>query len=131
MSKWKEVLDSVITLVTNFGIKLIIALAVLIIGFKISKWISKRISSSKALRVFDDGLKKFLGNSVKICLYAVVIIVASGIVGIPYASFIAVLGSAGIAIGLALQGSLSNIAAGFLFFLTNRFVSEISLRHRE
>ena len=121
MYEGKVLIERVMGLVTNFGLKLILALAVLIIGVKITKWVAKKTSEAKALTSLDPGIRKFLANAVKVCLYAIVLISVAGILGIPYASFVAVLGSAGIAIGLALQGSLSNIAAGLLILLIKPF----------
>lgn len=114
-------LGTLITHVTSFGIKLICALIVLIIGFKVSKWISKKMSAAKTPDSVDEGVRKFGAKAVKISLYIIVIISAAGILGIPYASFVAVLGSAGVAVGLAMQGSLSNLAAGLLILLTKPF----------
>lgn len=114
-------LNSIIPYITNFGVKLLGAVIVLIVGIKISKWISRRIERSNGMNRFDAGVKKFTANAVKIAFYAVTIISAAGIIGIPSASFIAVLGSAGVAIGLALQGSLSNIASGILILVNKPF----------
>lgn len=105
----------------QLGLKLIFAILVIIIGIKLSKWLSKCVFNAKALSNLDDGVRKFAGKAVKITLYVLIIISAAGILGIPYASFIAVLGSAGVAIGLALQGSLSNIAAGILILVNKPF----------
>ena len=117
----KVLVERVMDLVTKFGLKLIMALIVLVVGVKITKWAAKKISEAKSLSALDGGIIKFIANAVKVCLYAIVLISVAGILGIPYASFVAVLGSAGIAIGLALQGSLSNIAAGLLILLIKPF----------
>lgn len=114
-------ISHLITGITDFGLKLAAAAAVLVIGFKLSKYISKRAFKSKYILNFDEGVKKFILHAVKILLYTVTVISAAGILGIPYASFIAVLGSAGVAVGLALQGSLSNIAAGILILINKPF----------
>ncbi len=105
----------------NYGLKLIAAVIVLAVGVKLSKWVSGLLLKSKSFSALDDGVARFLANAVKISLYAVVIISAAGILGIPYASFVAVLGSIGVAIGLALQGSLSNIASGILILVNKPF----------
>lgn len=117
----ESMINSIMMICTQFGLKLIFALLVLIIGLKLSKWLEKYVLKSKALSGLDDGVRKFVGKTVKIVLYVIIIISAAGILGIPYASFVAVLGSAGVAIGLALQGSLSNIAAGILILVNKPF----------
>ena len=86
-------LNSIIPYITNFGVKLLGAIIVLIVGIKISKWISRRIERSNGMNRFDAGVKKFTANAVKIALYAVTIISAAGIIGIPSASFVKVIAS--------------------------------------
>ena len=117
----EEILKKIVETGTQFGLKLIFAAAILIIGIKLSKWAVKIILKSRTLSGMDEGVRKFIGKSVKITLYVLIIISAAGILGIPYASFVAILGSAGVAIGLALQGSLSNIAAGILILVNKPF----------
>ncbi len=107
--------------VTRFGTKLIAAAVILVVGIKLSKWIASLINKSKSLDKLDGGVKKFASRAAKIALYVITIITAAGVLGIPSASFIAVLGSAGVAIGLALQGSLSNIASGILILVNKPF----------
>lgn len=117
----EKVLSGIIEICTQFGMKLIFAALVLIIGIKLSKHLEKYVLKSKVLLNVDDGVRKFIGKTVKIVFYVIIIISSAGILGIPYASFVAVLGSAGVAIGLALQGSLSNIAAGILILVNKPF----------
>lgn len=114
-------LGAIAAVVVQFGWKLIIAAVLLAVGIKLSKWISKKILRTSRLSSVDDGVRKFISNTVRISLYILVVISAAGIMGIPYASFVAVLGSAGVAIGLALQGSLSNIASGILILVNKPF----------
>lgn len=113
--------NNIADLIVKYGIKLLVAVLVLVIGIKLSKWSSKLLSRSKALSSLDSGVVRFISNTVKFTLYVMVVISAAGILGIPYASFVAVLGSAGVAIGLALQGSLSNIASGILILVNKPF----------
>lgn len=117
----EEFFSAAIKLITDFGLKIIAAVIILFIGFKLSKWISKLIPNARVLKNLDIGIRKFFSNAVRISLYVLTFVTAAGTVGIPYASFVAVLGSAGIAIGLALQGSLSNIAAGILILFNKPF----------
>ena len=117
----EEIIKKLVDLLTDFGIKLILAVILLVVGIKLSKWFTKKMYKSRALSNLDDGVRKFIANAIKITLYILIIISAAGILKIPYASFVAVLGSAGVAIGLALQGSLSNIASGILILVNKPF----------
>jgi small conductance mechanosensitive channel len=104
-------------LVTIYGIKVLAAIVIFIVG----KWVAKAIRGlvQRMMRKaqMDETLLKFVGNLTYIALLAFIIIAALSQLGIQTTSFIAVLGAAGLAIGLALQGSLANFAAGFLMIL--------------
>lgn len=104
-------------LVTTFGIKLIAAIAILVIG----QWIAKGLSSSLrrwlAKADVDETLRKFIVRLVYVVLLVFVVLAAINQLGIQTTSFIAVIGAAGLAIGLALQGSLSNFASGVLIII--------------
>lgn len=105
----------------DFGIKLIIAVVILVVGVKVSKLMSKKFIRFRSVSHLEDGVKGFLAGCLKILLYSAVVITSAGVLGIPYASLVAVLGSFGIAIGLAAQGSLSNVAAGVLILINKPF----------
>lgn len=105
----------------NAGIKLVIAILVLVIGLKLSKFITKKIIKSKGMQKSDPSVVSFLSNVILIVLYTLVIVSASLIIGIPAASFIALLGTAGVAIGLALQGAFSNFAGGIMILIFRPF----------
>lgn len=107
--------------ITRFGVRFIAAAVILIVGIKVSKWFSSRLPRTKGFMRLDSGVSKFAANVIKAALYTLTIITAAGTLGIPYASFVALLGSAGVAIGLALQGSLSNIASGILILVNKPF----------
>ncbi len=109
------------TYVVKFGINLIFALLVLIIGFKLTKALIKRIKKTKWYQKLDVNIQSFVGNVLGILLKIFVIIIVVDIIGVPSASIITVLGSCGVAIGLALQGGLSNIASGVVIMLCHPF----------
>lgn len=105
----------------NFGLKLLAALAIFVIG----RWVARRLSNV-AGRVLehtevDVTLVGFVRNIVYYGLLTFVILAAVGQLGVQTTSFIAVLGAAGFAVGLALQGSLSNFAAGVMLVLFRPF----------
>jgi len=108
-------------LLTIYGLKLVAAIAVLIVG----RWIAKGLTgfTEKMLnkRQVDPTIVSFVANLTYIALLVFVVLAALGQLGIQTTSFIAVIGAAGLAIGLALQGSLSNFAAGFLMIIFRPF----------
>ncbi len=113
----KTVLDMLIELATSVGLKLLYAAVILVVGLKLSKWIVKKVSKSKGFSKVEVSLAHFLTSCLKIALNALVIITAALVLGIPATSFITILGSAGLAVGLALQGSLSNLAGSIMILL--------------
>lgn len=108
-------------IVTAYGLKALAAVAVFIIGRWIAKGLTKAIERLMTKSNVDPTLIKFTGNVSYMALLTFVILAVLGQLGIQTTSFIAVLGAAGLAVGLALQGSLSNFAAGFLMILFRPF----------
>lgn len=121
MPEINEALLNLSTKATDYAIKLVGALLVLIVGLKLAKWATKKIAKRIGKSKIDESVSHFLLNAVKIVLYVLVIISAAGIIGIPATSFITILASAGVAIGLALQGSLSNIAGSLMILFFRPF----------
>lgn len=107
--------------VTDVGLSLLYAALVLIVGIKLSKWASKAIFKLKCFENADVSLLHFLRSAVRIILYAFVVISAAIIIGIPATTFITILGSAAIAVGLALQGSLTNLAGSIMILFFKPF----------
>ncbi len=97
---------------------LFLAIFIFIVGNAVSKLFHKWVQSGMEKRGIDAALSRFLGQMLRYTVLAATVIAALGVVGIETTSFIALLGSAGLAVGLALQGSLANFAAGvmILFF---------------
>ncbi|MFK7885219.1 MAG: mechanosensitive ion channel family protein [Gammaproteobacteria bacterium] len=110
----QALIDQGIDIALAFAPKVAAALVVLIIGRLVAKFIG-RVTRKMVERVGGDPiLVNFLGNLVSTALIVMVVLAALAQLGIQTTSFIAMLGAAGLAIGLALQGSLSNFAAGVL-----------------
>ncbi|MGD8942538.1 MAG: mechanosensitive ion channel, partial [Desulfobacterales bacterium] len=101
--------------------KILAALAVFIIGRWVVKYVRRLILRIMEKREVDPTLTKFVTNLIYFALLTFVIVAALGMLGIQTTSFIAVLGAAGLAVGLALQGSLSNFAAGVLMIIFRPF----------
>ncbi len=100
---------------------IVVALLIWIIGKKVIKLVLKITKRALEKGNVDDGVESFLMSLVRILLYGVLIVILAGTVGIETGSIIALLGSAGLAIGLALQGSLSNFAGGVLILILKPF----------
>lgn len=105
----------------DFVIKVVFAALILIVGFSLIKAIMKGMQKSAAYEKLDTNVKSFLHNFVELGLKVIVVITAVIVIGVPQASVIAVLGSCGLAIGLALQGGLSNIASGVILMFCKPF----------
>jgi len=101
----------------DLGIKVATALAIFLIGKFLIKILVRGISKVMQRQGVDKTLETFICNLVRISLMVVVVIAAIGAIGIQTTSFIAIFGAAGLAVGLALQGSLSNFASGVLIVL--------------
>ena len=112
-SLWGQITE----LLSSFGISLFIALCILVIGRQVIKIVIKIISSALERSNTEDTVRIFVTNLLKTLLMIVVFIAAINQLGIETTSIIAVLGAAGLAIGLALQGSLANFAAGILIVI--------------
>ena len=104
--------------ITEVGLRLISAIFVLIAGWVIGNWAKRRIRNFQKL---DDTLKTFLGGLIKYVILIVAFITVLAQFGVQTASLLAVLGAAGLAIGLALQGTLSNVAAGVMMLILRPF----------
>ena len=117
----KKVLDELVdgsVYLVNRGI---VALITLIIGFKIINFIIKRIKKGKGFNKLEKTTQSFLASLISILLKSVVIITCAGELGIPMTSIITLIGSVGLALGLALQGGLSNIAGGVMIMIFKPF----------
>jgi len=113
--------NTLISLCTSFGFKLLWAILILVIGLKVVKWVVKLISKTKLFQSMDISVSKFLQNAIKIVLNVVIIMSAAIQLGVPAASFITVLSSCALAVGLALQGSLSNLAGSIMILIFKPF----------
>lgn len=102
----------------SIGVKLIIATVALIVAYIVGNWLENRIEKIKKL---DKTVTSFLGTAVKYAILGVALISILGQFGVQTTSLLAVLGAAGLAIGLALQGTLSNVAAGVMLLFLRPF----------
>jgi len=108
-------------LLAAYGLKIILAIIIFIVGRWVARLFSKLTKRIMEKRDVDQTLQSFVGNLVYYALLTFVVLAALSQIGIQTTSFIAVIGAAGLAIGLALQGSLANFAAGFLLIMFRPF----------
>jgi small conductance mechanosensitive channel len=122
---WKSIgqniLNFLIELGTTVGLKILYAVIVVILGCKLVKLLVRRLRKGKLFQKMDHSVSNFLVNLINVSLRVIVFVTAAMILGVPATSFVAVLTSAGVAIGLALQGSLSNLAGGIMILIFKPF----------
>ena len=117
MEKFQEILAKVYELLVTYGMKFVMAIVVLIVGLIVIKWITRAIVRMMKKGNVNESLIPFLRSMMNILLKVMLVISVMGMVGIQMTSFIAVLGAAGLAVGLALQGTLQNFAGGVMILL--------------
>jgi small conductance mechanosensitive channel len=118
----KEALPALTVMMVNGGINLLIALAILMGGWMLSRWMATwlRRGLSRS-HVVDETLKPLLATMVRYVIMAITLVIVLGHFGIQTTSLIALVGAAGLAIGLALQGALSNVASGTMLLILRPF----------
>lgn len=113
--------DDLVPMIMHWGFQILIAIAIYVVG----KWVARRITNvlkkMMTVKEVDPTLVGFLGNLVYSVLLAAVILASLDFLGLPVTSLIAVLGAAGLAIGLALKDSLGNFASGVMLVLFRPF----------
>lgn len=105
----------------RFGVRVLLALAVFFVGVQLIKLIRKILRKSFERHNVDVGVSRFLDSFVKAVLYILLLFMIASSFGLDATSVVALVGSAGVAIGLAVQGSLSNFAGGVLILLLQPF----------
>jgi len=108
-------------LIVEYSGRVILAIVVLLVGLWVIKRIIKTVSKRMEKREVDESLRPFLKSLIDALLKVMLFISVASMLGIQMTSFVAVLGAAGLAIGLALQGSLANFAGGVLILLLKPF----------
>jgi len=116
-----ERIDALYTFIATFGLDLLAAAAIFVIGRWLARWLSNLIDKGLRKAGTDEMLVGFLRKLVYFALLTFVVLAAISGLGVQTTSFIAVLGAAGLAVGLALQGSLANFAAGVLIIIFRPF----------
>lgn len=105
----------------RFGVKVVLAIVTFLIGVQIIKIVRKVFKKAMSKANAEQGVIQFLDSFIKIMLYLLLIVMLATSFGVSVAGVVTLLGSAGVAIGLSLQGSLSNLAGGVLILLMKPF----------
>jgi small conductance mechanosensitive channel len=113
--------DQAIQLAMTYGPNLLMAIITLVIGLWIIKFIVKMADKAMVRAKLELSLQRFLGSFIGVVLKILLLISVASMIGIATTSFVAILGAAGLAVGLALQGSLANFAGGVLILLFKPF----------
>ncbi len=118
---FSKIIDDIVEFATTTGFKVLAGVVIVIIGMKAIKWLKKWIRTSPKLDKIDSSLRSFAVSFISVVLYALLFVTILMILGVPATSFVAVLTTCAAAIGLALQGSLSNFAGGIMILLFKPF----------
>ena len=105
------------TFAMDYGLKIIGAIVIIVIGFWLAKTISKILKKVLLNKNFDPTLSKFITSIAKILLQIIVVLAALNTLNFQTTSLVAIIGAAGLAVGFALQGSLSNFASGVMLII--------------
>ena len=114
---YNEILNYDLSLILKFGPRFLGAIIILILGFWFSNIFTRMLVKVMNKREVDASLVTFFKSFIRIALKIMIIITVMSMAGVAMTSFIAILGAAGLAVGLALQGSLSNFAGGVLILI--------------
>lgn len=118
---WLDVITFLKDVVFKFGPKLIIACLILWIGFKLIRFLVKRLEKTFEKRELDLSLRPFLISLISIILKVLLILTVIGYLGVEMTQFTAIIASCGVAIGLALSGTLQNVAGGIVLLVLRPF----------
>lgn len=117
VESWTFSWDGMMDKVVDYGINLLIAIAVLVIGLMVAKRVSKMVGKMLEKKEYDKSLQGFLVSLVSISLRILVVLTALSQLGIEMTSFVALIGAAGLAIGMAFSGTLGNFAGGIMILI--------------
>ncbi len=114
-------MDKIKEMLAGAGGNIVLAIVISVVGFYLIKYLMKLVEKVKGFEKLDPTVTRFLKNFIKWLMYVMLVIAVISVLGVPMAQVIAVLASAGVAIGLALQGALSNLAGGILLMIIRPF----------
>ncbi len=118
---WEALGTFLLDLLASLGTRLLSAAAILLVGWRVARWLRKWLLRTHRLDKLDAGVRTFLSSGITVVVYTLLFITVAMTLGVPATSFITALASCGVAIGLALQGSLSNVAGGLMLLIFKPF----------
>ena len=121
VSTYRQMFETYIPDITKFGLKVVLAIVAFWVGTTVIKWVVNIIRKSLTKSRLDTGVAQFMASLVKIVLYILLLFNISTSFGVKESSLAALLGTAGVTLGLALQGGLSNLAGGMMLLLFKPF----------
>ncbi|MBE6704006.1 MAG: mechanosensitive ion channel [Ruminococcaceae bacterium] len=117
MDFFEKLFDKAIEFAMTAGVRLIGAILIVIIGFMIVNKVTKAIKKGKHSEKIDKSALDFIISFANIALKIIIVLTAANYLGVPMTNVVAIIGSCGLAVGLALQGSLSNLAGGIMILI--------------
>lgn len=118
-------MEKIITYLTDLGLdiclNILFSLLIMIIGLKVNKILIKLLEKGMTFKKIEKSVQLFIKSFISITFKVVLLIIVLNIIGVPMASIVTILGSVGLALGLALQGGLSNIAGGIIILVFKPF----------
>ena len=117
----RNFLDTLPEKIWNLGMRILFAVVFFFVGVQLIKFVRRIVRKSMEKAGAEVGVKQFVDSFIKAAMYVVLVFMLASSFGVDAASIVALLGSAGVAIGLAVQGSLSNLAGGVLILLLKPF----------
>jgi len=118
----KEALPALTVMMVNGAVNILIAVLILIAGWMVARWVGRCVHDLIGRSHYiDDTLKPLISNFAAYVILAITVVAVLGQFGVQTTSLIALLGAAGLAVGLALQGTLSNVASGVMLLLLRPF----------
>lgn len=121
ISKTQEYIDKYLPVAISFGLRLLLTILLFLVGSRLIKLVRKIVRRSMERAGADVGVTQFMDSLIKLLLYFLLIMFLADGIGVDTTSVMALVGSAGLTIGLAFQGSLSNFAGGVLILLIKPF----------
>ncbi len=121
MEKIESYSDQAMRMALHYAPNIVAALLVFVLGLWIINWFTRFINAAMMRKGHDPSLQSFLSSLIGVGLKVLLLVTVAGMLGIQTTSFVAVLGAAGLAVGLALQGSLANFAGGVLILVFKPF----------
>jgi small conductance mechanosensitive channel len=116
-----KLLETVVPLVTTYGVRIVGVLVAIWVSFTVAGWLQRKVTGGLRQRRFDETLSLFFGSLLRWLIIVGAVLACLGVFGIETTGFAAVIGAAGLAVGLAFQGTLSNFAAGVMLLVFRPF----------